>query len=105
MTDLRRVVPFRITIVQNEIVDAGTILKLTDSTISAGSGTALNLGMNQKLKYTVELNEGAYVLSDSGIGIYVDSKMVGPSWYDEENPTLTQQSVFVLAQLFLVLLQ
>ena len=70
----------------NDIVEAGTILSLTNSTISAGSGTALNLGMNQKLKYTVELNEGARILSDSGIGIYVDSQMVGPSWYDEENP-------------------
>ena len=70
----------------NEIVDVGTILKLTDSTISAGSGTALNLGMNQKVKYAVDLNEGAHILSDSGIGIYVDSQMVGPSWYDEENP-------------------
>ena len=70
----------------NDIVEAGTILSLTNSTISAGSGTALNLGMNQKLKYTVELNEGAHILSDSGIGIYVDSQMVGPSWYDEENP-------------------
>lgn len=71
----------------NDIVEAGTVLSLTNSTISAGSGTALNLGMNQKLKYTVELNEGARVLSDSGIGIYVDSQMVGPHWYDEENPT------------------
>ena len=70
----------------NDIVEAGTILSLTNSTISAGSGTALNLDMNQKLKYTVELNEGARILSDSGIGIYVDSQMVGPSWYDEENP-------------------
>ena len=71
----------------NDIVEAGTVLSLTNSTISAGSGTALNLGMNQKLKYTVELNEGARVLSDSGIGIYMDSQMVGPHWYDEENPT------------------
>ena len=70
----------------NDIIEAGTILSLTNSTISAGSGTALNLGMNQKLKYTVELNKGARILSDSGIGIYVDSQMVGPSWYDEENP-------------------
>lgn len=70
----------------NDIVEAGTILSLTNSTISAGSGTALNLGMNQKVKYTVELNEGAHILSDSGIGIYVDSQMVDPSWYDEENP-------------------
>ena len=71
----------------NDIVEAGTVLSLTNSTISAGSGTALNLGMNQKQKYTVELNEGARVLSDSGIGIYMDSQMVGPHWYDEENPT------------------
>ena len=42
--------------------------------------------MNQKVKYAVDLNEGAHILSDSGIGIYVDSQMVGPSWYDEENP-------------------
>ena len=70
----------------NDIVEAGTILSLTNSTISAGSGTALNLGMNQKVKYAVDLNEGAHILSDSGIGIYVDSQMVGPSWYDEENP-------------------
>ena len=70
----------------NEIVDVGTILELTDSTISAGSGTALNLGMNQKVKYAVDLKEGAHILSNRGIGIYVDSQMVGPSWYDEENP-------------------
>ena len=68
MTVLRRVVLFRITGVQTKIVDVGTILKLTDSTISAGSGTALNLGMNQKVKYAVDLNEGAHILSDSGIG-------------------------------------
>ena len=70
----------------NESVEVGTILELTDSTISAGSGTALNLGMNQKVKYAVDLKEGAHILSDSGIGIYVDSQLVGPSWYDEENP-------------------
>ena len=71
----------------NENVDVGTILELTDSTISAVSGTALNLGMNQKVKYSVDLKEGAHILSNRGIGIYVDSQMVGPSWYDEENPT------------------
>ena len=71
----------------NETVNVGTILELTNSTISAGSGTALNLGMNQKIKYTVELNNGAHVISDSGIGIYLASESVGPSWYDEENPS------------------
>ena len=60
--------------------------------------------MNQKLKYTVELNEGARVLSDSGIGIYVDSQMVGIGM-TKRIPPLMQPSIFVPAQLFLVLLQ
>ena len=67
--------------------EAETVLSLTNSTISAGSGTALNLGMRQGTKYTVDLQAGARVLSDGGVALHFDSKFVGPSWYDEENPT------------------